>query len=41
MGKGTLLHCMRRKPFQELAIDLQKLQGIMAGSSHSHALKPA
>ncbi|PKM48062.1 MAG: magnesium chelatase ATPase subunit I [Firmicutes bacterium HGW-Firmicutes-8] len=33
----ALLHRMRRKPFQELAVDRQKLQGVMAGFKHSHA----
>ena len=33
----TLLHRMRRKPFQEQAIDSQKLQDVMAGAKHRHA----
>jgi len=33
----TLLHRMRRKPFQEQVIDSQKLQDVMAGARHRHA----
>ena len=33
----ALLHRMRRKPFQTLSIDSQKLQGVIAGANHSHA----
>jgi len=32
----ALLHRMRRKPFQELDIDRQKLEGVMGGHSHAH-----
>lgn len=32
----ALLHRMRRKPFQELAIDREKLRDAMRGSKHSH-----
>lgn len=33
----VLSHRMRRKPFQEMDVDRQKLQGVMAGFKHSHA----
>ena len=42
----ALLHRMRRKPFQELAIDREKLQGVVKGPqdghrhSHNHAHLP-
>jgi magnesium chelatase subunit I len=32
----ALLHRMRRKPFQELAIDRQKLEGVLGGPKHAH-----
>lgn len=32
----TLLHRMRRKPFQDLAIDREKLQEVIGGQQHSH-----
>ncbi len=32
----ALIHRMRRKPFQEPAIDREKLQGVMGGPQHSH-----
>jgi magnesium chelatase subunit I len=32
----ALLHRMRRKPFQTLSIDSQKLQGVMSGANRSH-----
>jgi len=32
----ALLHRMRRKPFQDLTIDREKLQGVIGGQQHSH-----
>ena len=32
----ALLHRMRRKPFQDLAIDREKLQGVIGGPQASH-----
>lgn len=38
----ALLHRMRRKPFQDLIIDREKLRGVMGGAQHSpaHARDP-
>lgn len=33
----ALMHRMRRKPFQDLDLDQQKLEDIMGGHNHSHA----
>lgn len=35
----ALMHRMRRKPFQDLDLDQQKLEDIMGGHSHPHAHK--
>jgi magnesium chelatase subunit I len=32
----VLLHRMRRKPFQKMGVDQQKLQGVMDGFAHAH-----
>jgi len=32
----ALVHRMRRKPFQDLDLDQQKLEDIMGGPSHRH-----
>ena len=32
----VLLHRMRRKPFQKMGVDQQKLQGVMDGFAHTH-----
>jgi magnesium chelatase subunit I len=32
----ALLHRMRRKPFQELAIDRRKLEDVLGGPKHAH-----
>lgn len=33
----TLLHRMRRKPFQDLSMDRKKLQEVLGGQQHSHS----